>query len=278
MQTTPIHKYGWKHDKDDKRDKLFKYTREVEMNFPPRIDLRERFKLPDAYDQETLGSCTANAIAFAYQYADIKQDGICDMMPSRLFIYYNERVIEGTVNEDSGAELRDGIKTINRDGACDEIMWIYDISKFAIKPPKICYNQAKKCKSVFYERVHQSMNSLKQVIFDGYPFVFGFQVYKSLESPEVAQTGIMPLPVKGKDIHLGGHAVTCVGYDDNKIVAPDVKGAWIIRNSWGPKWADNGYFYMPYEYMINPDSASDFWVIKTITSSLDKKTNSSCII
>jgi C1A family cysteine protease len=53
--------------------------------------------------------------------------------PSRLFIYYNERVMEHTVSQDAGAQIRDGIKSVNHIGACPETDWPYVIANFAKK-------------------------------------------------------------------------------------------------------------------------------------------------
>ena len=158
------------------------------------LDLRN--KCPPVYNQLNLGSCTANALAFAYQF-DEKTD---DFTPSRLFIYYNERKLENTIDSDSGASLRDGIKTINKIGVCNEDNWIYDPNNFTDKPPENCYNEAKLHRSVRYHKIKQELNQFKGCIKSGYPFVFGFSVYQSFESDEVASTGIMPLPAKDEKL------------------------------------------------------------------------------
>ena len=175
-------------------------------------------------------------------------------MPSRLFIYYNERVLEGTVNIDSGAQIRDGIKTVAIQGACDESSWMYNISKFKTKPTANCYKTALKDVVTKYERLID-MTSYKTALANGYPFVFGFTVYQSFESEQAAKNGIVAMPGKN-DEPLGGHAVMAVGYDDDK--------KWfIVRNSWGSTWGDKGYFYLPYDY-FKSNLTSDFWVIYTV--------------
>jgi C1A family cysteine protease len=102
------------------------------------VDLRDH--MPEVYDQGHLGSCTANAIGGAYEYDQIKQKELEPFTPSRLFIYYNERDVEGTVEEDSGAMIRDGMKVINKIGVVPEPMWPYDIEKFKEKPSEKCYS------------------------------------------------------------------------------------------------------------------------------------------
>lgn len=241
-------KYGWRRDNPDWRDKTKYYS--IVNNKNTTSDLRD--KCPTIYNQLNLGSCTANALAFSYQF----DEKTADFTPSRLFIYYNERKMENTIDSDSGASLRDGIKTINKIGVCNEDNWIYEPNNFTDKPPENCYNEAKLHRTVKYHKIKQELNQFKGCIKSGYPFVFGFSVYQSFESDEVASTGIMPLPAKDEKL-LGGHAVAAVGFDDSKK-------CMIVRNSWGEDWGDNGYFYMPYKYIINPSFCSDFWVVEKV--------------
>lgn len=247
------HGYGWKRQLPDQRD--YKYTLAIPTVLPPLVDMTG--KCPPVYDQETLGSCTGNAIAGAVEFERIKQ-GLVDFVPSRLFIYYEERVIENTVNSDSGAEIRDGFKVISSLGVPAETDWPYDVSKFTQKPPQQAYDDALKDVATQYLAINQDLTSFRQCLSDGYPFVFGFTVYSSFESDQVNQSGIVPMPSPTESV-LGGHAVMCVGYDDNAK-------EFIVRNSWGPKWAQNGYFRMPYQYLTNPDLASDFWTLRLVSS------------
>jgi len=236
-------RYGWRRQLPDFRD--FKYSASLRtlMTLPPLVDLR-RF-MPRVYDQTSLGSCTANGIGGGHQYGQIKQllspTGAADavaietaisqsFVPSRLFIYYNERVMEGSVNEDAGAIIRDGMKSVANEGVCDERMWPYDVNKFKNKPTDECYKEALEHQVISYHAVNQTIDQLKGCLAEGYPFVFGFSVYESFESPAVAKTGIMVMPGRDESL-LGGHAVIAVGYDDSK--------RWfIIRNSWGEGWGE----------------------------------------
>ncbi|MCQ9165342.1 C1 family peptidase [Arthrobacter sp. STN4] len=175
--------------------------------------------------------------------------------PSRLFIYYNERVMEGTVKSDAGAQIRDGIKSVATTGVCDESLWPYDIAKFALKPKAACYTAARKQRAIVYARVGQTLTQLKGCLASGYPIVFGFTVYASFESPEVAATGVVPMPGSGESV-LGGHCVVAVGYDD-------AGQRFTIRNSWGSGWGTAGYATMPYAYLLSPSLANDFWTVKS---------------
>jgi C1A family cysteine protease len=242
-----FNKFGWKPDTPDKRDRYMIYK--IDSNkLPKSVDLRS--KMPPIYDQGELGSCTGQCIAADCHYQMIKQGNI-HWQPSALFIYYNERVISDTVNQDSGAELRDGMKAIEKWGICKEDLWKYNIRKFKKKPHKECYDDAIKNRIVDYKRVPQSLDFLKSCLASDDPFVFGFMIYDSFQS--MRSDGIMHMP-HVKENALGGHAVLAVGYDDDKQV-------FIIRNSWGKDWGDQGYFYMPYNYIKDSDLAADFWTV-----------------
>jgi C1A family cysteine protease len=249
-----IKRYGWNRDLPDHRDHLYAAPKATLSALPASVDLRAQ--CPPVYDQGQLGSCTANSIAGAIEFDQMKQKVNPVFAPSRLFIYYNERAIEGTVDSDSGAQIRDGIKSVAQQGDCPETEWPYDITKFAQKPPRSCYSDARKYKVVSYQRVLQSANQMKGCLASGYPFVFGFTVYASFESPQVAKTGVLPMPQAGEQ-SIGGHAVMAVGYDDSRQ-------AITVRNSWGASWGQAGYFLMPYAYITDANLANDFWQIEVV--------------
>lgn len=251
-----LRKYGWKKQLPDKRDK-YKFFHNLDSNIN-KIDLRNKF-MP-VYDQGELGSCTANAVAGIYQFDEIKQGSDNEFMPSRLFIYYNERDMEGTVGYDSGATIRDSIKTINKQGVCDEKIWPYDISQFKIKPTNNCYIEGRKNHSIEYNQLVQNIEQLKSALINNNPIIFGCSVYESFESEKVKTTGIIPIPSDSERL-LGGHAIVLAGFDDQK--------KWFIfRNSWGPDWGDNGYGYIPYEYVLDNDLCSDFWIVDRIITNM----------
>ena len=179
-----IQRYGWVPDLPDLRDQLYSAPVAALQAMLPAMDLTSQ--CPPVYDQGQLGSCTANAIGAAFEFELLKQK-LTDFMPARLFIYYNERAMEGTVGSDSGAQIRDGIKSVAQQGVCPETMLPYAIAKFKTKPSNACYAEGLKHKITLYQRLVPTLNQLKGCIASGYPFVFGFTVYNSFESPEAMQ-------------------------------------------------------------------------------------------
>jgi C1A family cysteine protease len=242
--------YGWVPDLPDHRDIMYSTVRKIPAKLPQAVDLRPM--CPPVADQGQLGSCTGNALAGALEFLEMK-DNVPYIDLSRLFIYYDERAFEHTVASDSGAQIRDGIKTLAKQGVCSETCWPYDISKFTVKPASPCYKEAAAHKITSYQRI-QTVDEMRTCLADGYPFVFGFSVYESFESQEVAQTGVVQMPQPSEQ-QVGGHAVVGVGYDDSQ-------NRFIVRNSWGENWGMKGYFTIPYDYLANRNLSDDFWMIQ----------------
>lgn len=260
---------GWVPDLPDHRDFMYSAPLQHLQQLPPSVDLRPQISFAP-YDQGRIGSCTGNAIAGAIQFDRIKTGKTPDFTPSRLFIYYDERVMEHSVPADAGAQIRDGIKTVAKQGACKETTWTYDDTpadpntqlfpagaKPAEKPSAAAYHEAEGCRAVSYLRVQQSLAQMKGCLAQGFPFVLGFTVYNSMWGANGDPVTVLPMP-SGSDSVAGGHAVLVVGYDD-------AKQWFVIRNSWGPNVQDHGYFYMPYAYATDPHLAQDFWTVRGMT-------------
>jgi C1A family cysteine protease len=247
-------RYGWIPDLPDQRDHLYAAPPPVLRKLPPSVDLRP--KCPPVFDQGRLGSCTANALAAAYLFDLRRQKASRRFIPSRLFIYYNERVIEGTTASDSGAQLRDGIKSITKLGVCNEPLWPYETLRYAKKPPPEAYHDALDHQALEYQRVAQEGFQMKGCLATGFPFVFGFMVYETFEAPAVARTGRVPMPAPG-EVPVGGHAVMAVGYDDKRQ-------AYLCQNSWSTAWGEQGFFWMPYAYLGDAQLVRDLWTIRSV--------------
>lgn len=243
--------FQWQPDRLDSRD--YSYTLSSTKNLN-KVDLRAYCSPIE--NQGNLGSCTGQAIAGAIELLNKRNRKPTDV--SRLFIYYYERLILGTVNYDSGAYIRDGIKATNHYGASLESYWPYNIKRFKEEPITEAKTDALKRKVTRYERI-TSFNGCIDALTNGYPIVMGFHVYSSFMTTNVAKTGNMPYPNTKRERLLGGHAVLLVGYDK-------IKKVFIARNSWGTNWGDKGYFYMPFNVVTNTSMSSDYWIIKSVNN------------
>lgn len=251
--TVRPHRYGWKPSLPDFHD------RPADARDLPVLDeVDPRAELPPIVDQGNLGSCTANAIVAAAEY-DFLLSGVDCPALSRLFLYYCERVREGTVSTDSGAYGRDGFKSLKKTGCPPEDVWPYLIEGFTTKPSDEAYAEAGQYK--IKEYVHpglgqQNQNMLdrreafKRLLSNRQTIAFGFTVYSSFES-SWGDTGFMPMPEKGESV-LGGHEVLLVGY-----LAEQPEYA-LVRNSWGTDWQLGGYFLMPWNFLCDRQYCGDW--------------------
>lgn len=251
--------FGWKRELPDIRDKHYSVSR---VTVPVKdVDFRKTMIMPAIKDQGQLGSCTGNGWAFAIEFnmlnKQVQKVDLSKVPFSRLFIYYNERAIEGTTSYDSGAYIRDGIKTISAQGVCSEKVWPYTISKFKNKPTTTAYSEALNFKSVTYLRVDNTVKSqIQDALNNNYPIVFGFTVYDSFMTDAVAKNGVVPMPKKSESVQ-GGHCTVIIGYDTKT-------DRYICANSWETSWGQKGYYTIPASYLTNSNLASDFWVSKLI--------------
>ena len=244
--------YGWTKDAQDLRDYAFA-PKFAAPALPPVVDLSTQPYEPPILDQRPLQSCSAHALSALVQFVRAKE-GLAPLVPSRLFIYYNERAMANQVATDTGATIRNGIKTIVKIGVCAEELWPYDAPKYAAAPPKACYDAAEPHRAMTYCRISGGVDELKSCLAEGYPFVFGMSVFAEFGSPETARTGVLGMPVAGA-APLGGHAVTAVGYD---TAAQTFK----VRNSIGTWWGMRGYFTVPQAFMESRNCTDDFWTIR----------------
>lgn len=237
---------GWVPDVPDLRDYTYCAKR---ATLPRSVDLRK--KLPKVYDQGDLGSCTAQALAATYQWNCIQQK-LDTSIPSRLFIYYYERLAEGTVSSDSGAMLRTGIKVLSKRGVCPEKFWPYDIRRFAARPSTQAISAAGGDRRIDrYERVPVTESSIKSVLASGELVVFGAALFESFD--QIGSSGLVPMPTSRESM-IGGHAMTIVGYNTKSK-------RFLVRNSWGASWGSKGYCWFPFSYILNTDLCDDFWTI-----------------
>ena len=218
---------------------------------PSKCDLRNYSGSLEIYNQGGLGSCTANAIAAAYKILGLIRYRKTVSI-SRLFVYYNERAMIGTVHEDSGAYIKDGFLSMQSQGACLEKYWTYNETMFRNMPPMPCYNEARLHRTHSYNSQLDPSNmvqSIKQCLSYNLPVVIGVMVYESFQAVQSARTGFIPYPNVQTEKLLGEHALFCVDYYDSVN--------HFVVNSWGTVWGDKGYCYIPYAFVANNNLCND---------------------
>lgn len=231
---------------------------------PSKVDFREKYKV-QIYNQGSTNSCTANALGTAYAIRTIVDKKAHNpIYLSRLFIYYNERKKINQTNQDQGAFIKDGVKTLKEQGGCLESLYPFDITKVLATPPPNCYIEALNHTSESAEMDPSDyVNQFKIALSKDIPVICGVMVYQSFQTNEVGKTGIIPYPDINKEKLEGGHAICIIGYDDSKSM-------FIFQNSWDTVWGDQGYGYIPYSYIANPFLTADCHIL---TDTEIKKSN-----
>ena len=204
--------YMIRKDPHDSRDFFYKATNN--NNIKNKVDLREWCSPIE--EQLHLGSCVGQAIVGAFELMLNKNYPTNYIELSRLFVYYNARVIEGDPDNDDGVYVRNGIKAINKWGVCSEDYWPYLTDKFAILPNAQSYLDAKTRVIKSYHRM-KSIKDIISTISAGYPVVTGMEVFGDFDNIGINSDPIIPIPLDS-DESLGGHAVTIVGYDNDKKI------------------------------------------------------------
>lgn len=281
---------GWVRQKPDHRDLMLSRPIIAAKDLPEEVDPRVSSPetMPSIYDQGQIGSCGPNVGAAFTENLCLKQKYPWKFTPSRLFLYYNIRLTMGTVLMDSGVTIRDIFKSLNATGICPEVegdgthpKWLWPYSdgpvKFRLQPKHECYEDAKLHGALQYEAVPQTIDAMKTVLADGFWVAIGIDVYESFEGDAAVKSGVIPMPNTATEQLLGGHALAVVGYLPTAKVVEyllgrylpvlenmDKDGYFIVRNSWGTSYGDQGYCYIPFAYLVDTSLSSDFWTCKLI--------------
>jgi C1A family cysteine protease len=239
-------------------------TKTVSTTTPDKHDVKQW--CPPIENQLNLGSCTANAGVGLVEYFENRAFGR-HTDASRLFLYKVTRNLLGWTG-DRGAYLRTTMAAMALFGVPPEQYWEYIVQDFDVEPTAFCYAFAQSYQAITYYRLDPSgtprdvlLNRIKLYLRAGLPSMFGFTVYSSYT--QANSTGEIPFPAPGEN-RVGGHAVVAVGYDDEKKIknanpgASETKGALMIRNSWGTGWGENGYGWLPYDFILRYQ-AIDWW-------------------
>ena len=246
---------GCNKQKEDPRDRIYK-PRAVHWTELNDIDLRQ--SCPPVRNQANIGSCTAFAATELFDFVRRRQDPKL-WMPSPLFTYYATRLADGTETQDSGAAVRDALKSTVRDGVSMERLWSYVPSNYTLRPPQEAWDDAEKHQTIEYLKLDDfDKNSYLNCLNDGYPFIFGLNLYTSFFDPIFSMLGgFMQEPDRDNEKLVGGHCMMAVGYLKNY----NGKEYLIAQNSWGLDWGAQGYCYIPLSYIMSNDSF-DFWTIR----------------
>ena len=236
-------KLGLRRSSNDPRD--YEYKLKVPMNI--KLPLQHEIIPRAIYNQGDIGSCSANAIC--NQIMGLK-DYTDNTYPSRLYQYYNSRLLEGNIKEDTGATYRSAYKALSKFGFCDEKLCEYDTKQYKVEPSKECYDTANKSLIKKYQSLIPSIYAIEYAISQNLIVTFGTIIYDNFNDYDKTDF-IIPYPKGGQ---LGGHAICICAYDHSKRL-------FKIVNSWGPEWGINGTAWMHYDHVIDQNYSFDFWTI-----------------
>ena len=244
-------KYLWKKDIIDKRDIIF-IIKTKKKKLSRTFSLKK--KMPSVLDQGKLGCSNVCVIVNNIYYLDIKNRIKNPELKSRLFIHYNTKNYDKLFQEKCYYTLRNMIKSINKYGICYEKDWEYNLNNIRIRPNDKCYTDAKFQKRIKYKRINKNINDIKNILFSGFPVIFGFDIYINIHNTNLIKKGVIPIP-KMKSNRIGGHSVLIIGWrDDLRLFG--------VQNSFGNVWGNNGFGWISYDYICNPNIKCDLWVLE----------------
>lgn len=202
-------------------------------------------------NQGHVGSCVANSVVGALEFLNIR-DGKPHVDLSRLYIYYNARLMTRTQDKDEGTYISVAMKTLASLGTCPESTWKYDPSSVFSRPSWEAYREGYANKIHSFYRIDGTGSSRNDGIVAAlrakHPVAFGMLVDSDYMA--LGPSGLTGMPSPHRKV-LGGHAQLIVGADLNMKL-------FVVRNSWGPGWALAGHALIPWDY-LDASEADDFW-------------------
>lgn len=228
----------------------------AQKELPPKVDLR---KYMTDVEEQVGNSCVANAFVGAYEYLAKRDLGYSGDV-SRLFVYYNARFQDDCHNEDSGTQMCSAINSLIEYGACSEEYWPNDEELLCTEPDSDSYEHAANFKITESEFIKTDLDVWRHTLAEGYPIAFALNTFESFDDA-TSNRGRVPMPKKSDNVREthGWHAMLCVGYSNKDRM-------FIVRNSWGSGWGDQGYCYIPYDYVMHQDyNGHDSWIIKSVS-------------
>ncbi|HEY9736442.1 MAG TPA: C1 family peptidase [Trichocoleus sp.] len=253
---------GYKAGQKPENAKYHRAGRFGKEQLPPKVDLRKHMT---EVEEQVGNSCVANAFVGAYEYLAKRDMGDAGDV-SRLFVYYNARSQTGSHNEDGGTYMYCAIDSLIQHGACSEDLWPNDEELIFTEPDASAYEHAANFKIVEAEAVDTDLDLWRHTLAEGYPIAFALNTFESFDEA-TRNRGRVSTPKRSDNVREthGWHAMLCVGYSDKDRM-------FIVRNSWGSEWGDQGYCYIPYDYVIHADyNGHDSWIIRSL-SDLDFST------
>lgn len=240
-------KYGYTPDKWDHRDYYYKRRKPIE-DIPVSTNRRNINEFIHRYDQGNLGSCCAFGAIEAFRRV-LQINNMPDFEPSPLFSYYTLRTDK---NRDCGGQIRNAFRAMNLYGICSEQAWPYIIKKFRELPPQEAFIEALEHQSIRYDRIYPvTKEAIMDAVNQGFPIVYGKDLFASFESKSVELGGVVPMPLKFESF-IGGHCMVIFDYDEHGTIE---------LNSYGRDWGFHGTCHFPWEYVLNNVWCKDFWVL-----------------
>ena len=238
------------------------------------VDLRKNFT--EIKNQGQQGSCLSFTVTSIFEYM-MKMNDSKDYDLSEAFLYYNARNLDDvgdvSTQTDTGSRFKPTMDSLTKYGLCLEQYCRYDDGVYDRCPSDEAYADAGSRKLIKALNVERNVEAIKSALAEGYPVAASFTLCESFypskgyikmpSEQEIAQT----LSADANEENAGKHtrhAMAIVGFSDQLNM-------FVVRNSWGKDWGDNGYCYIPYEYIAHEQLFNFACIITEVASIANAK-------